>query len=347
MIPSPAGAACGTIAGMSLPASLHVLEFNRSDDGVWNLPGEFVDRLRTAFPSVRFSAPATQAEADALLPEADIVFGWAVRSSNFEHASKLGWIQVSAAGIGGLLFPAMVESDIVITNGRGLHAASMAEHTLGVMLMFVRNLHLARDAQLRSQWAQDELFAGGPEFRELPGTTMGLVGLGQVGSAIARGARVLGVRVIAVRKHPQADAAADEQWGPERLDELFGRADWLVLVPALTPETRGLADARRIALMKPGAVLINLGRGALVDEVALIAALEGRRIAGASLDVTGEEPLPPDSPRWKMPNVILTPHISGLGPRYWQRSIELFQRNLAAWIERRPLENVVDKRAGY
>ena len=142
-------------------------------------------------------------------------------------------------------------------------------------------------------------------------------------------------------------ASADEQWGPERLDELFGRADWLVLVPPLTPETRGLADARRIALMKPGAVLINLGRGALVDEPALISALEGRRIAGASLDVTGEEPLPADSPLWKMPNVILTPHISGLGPRYWQRSIELFQRNLAAWIERRPLENVVDKRAGY
>lgn len=333
---------------MSSFPSLHVLEFNRSDDGVWNLPGEFVDRLRAAFPSVRFTAPATQAEADALLPDADIVFGWAVRAANFERASKLKWIQVSAAGIGGLLFPAMVESDIVITNGRGLHSASMAEHTLGVMLMFVRNLHLARDAQQRSEWAQDELFAGGPEFRELPGTTMGLVGLGRVGTAIARSARALGVRVIAVRRHPQAEASpADEQWGPERLDELFGHADWLVLVPPLTPETRGLADARRIALMKPGAVLINLGRGALVDEPALIAALSDRRIAGASLDVTEHEPLPSDSPLWKMPNVILTPHISGLGPRYWERSVELFERNLRAWIAGRPLENLVDKRAGY
>ncbi len=333
---------------MSTSPALHVLEYNRSDDGVWNLPERHVDQLRAAFPAVRFSAPATQAEADALLPDADIVFGWAVRAENFERAAKLKWIQVSAAGIGGLLFKAMVDSDIVITNGRGLHASSMAEHTLGVMLMFVRNLHLARDAQLRSEWAQDELFSGAPLFRELPGTTMGLVGLGKVGSAIATAARALGVNVIAVRKHPQHEAApADQQWGPERLDELFAVADWLVLVPALTPETLGLVDARRLSLMKPEAVLINLGRGALVDEAALIEALAAGRIAGAALDVTQQEPLPSDSPLWKMPNVILTPHISGLGPRYWERSIELFERNLHAWMEGRPLENLIDKRAGY
>jgi len=331
----------------SLP-TLHVLEFNRSDDGVWNLPPVYVDQLRAAFPNVRFSAPQTQVEADELLSETDIVFGWAVRSTNFERAARLRWIHVSAAGVGALLFPALVKGDVVITNGRGLHAASMAEHTLGVMLMFVRNLHLARDAQLRSEWAQDGLFSGGPPFGELPGTTMGLVGFGNVGSAIARRARALGVRVIAVRKHPHLEAApADEQWSQERLDELFGVADWLVLVPPLTPETRGLVDARRLALMKPGAILINLGRGPLVDEPALIAALTGGRIAGAALDVTQHEPLAPDSPLWKMPNVILTPHISGLGPRYWERSIALFQRNLGAWLDGRPLENLVDKQAGY
>jgi len=327
---------------------LQVLEFNRSEDGVWNLPPVYVDQLRAAFPDVRFSAPRTQAEADTLLPETDIVFGWAVNARNFERAAKLRWIQISAAGVGALLFPALVESDVVITNGRGLHAGSMAEHTLGVMLMFVRNLHLARDAQLRSEWAQDGLFSGGPSFRELPGTTMGIVGLGQVGSAIARRARALGVRVVAVRKHPQPEAApADEQWGLDRLDELFGIADWLVLVPALTPETRGLADARRLSLMKPEAILINLGRGKLIDESALVAALRDGRIAGAALDVTEHEPLAPESPLWKMPNVILTPHISGLGPRYWERSVELFQRNLGAWLGGRPLENLVDKRAGY
>jgi len=128
---------------------------------------------------------------------------------------------------------------------------------------------------------------------------------------------------------------------------LIATADALVLSPPLTAQTRGMIDARRLSLMKPSAVLINIGRGALVDEPALIAALESGRIAGAALDVFDHEPLPPESPLWGMPQVILTPHVSGLGPRYWERAMALFERNLVAYLAGRPLENVVDKRAGY
>jgi phosphoglycerate dehydrogenase-like enzyme len=161
-------------------------------------------------------------------------------------------------------------------------------------------------------------------------------------------ARALGQTVIVVRRHPAQDPApAHEQWGIDRLPELLARADWVVLAAPLTAETRGLVGRAELARMKPGAVLINLGRGALVDEAALTDALEHGRLAGAGLDVFEHEPLDPSSRLWGLPQVIATPHISGLGPRYWERSVELFARNLRAFLAGGPLVNVVDKRAGY
>jgi phosphoglycerate dehydrogenase-like enzyme len=328
--------------------ALTVLEFIRDPEAVWNLPAGRLDGLARAFPTVRFLAPSDRAEVDRLLPEAEVVLGWAVRPENFERARRLRWIQVPAAGVAPLLFPALVESEVVLTNGRGVHAVSMAEHTMGVVLAFARKLHLARDAQHQHRWAQREMWTGAPAFREVGGGTLGVVGLGAVGSAIASRARAFGLTVIAVRRHPADDPApAHEQWGVDRLPELLGRADWLVLAAPSTAATRGLIGRDQLARMKPGAVLINLGRGALVDEAALIDALQGGRIAGAALDVTEREPLDPKSPLWDMPQVIVTPHVSGLGPRYWDRSMELFSGNLRAFIDGRPLINVVDKRAGY
>jgi phosphoglycerate dehydrogenase-like enzyme len=332
-------------AGMS---ALRVLEFVRGRDGVWSLPRRFVDDLRREFPSVRFDSPADEAEVARALPEADVVVGWAVTPENFASARRLRWIQVTAAGVGSLLFPALIESPVVVTNGRGLHAVAMAEHTLGVMLAFVRRLHLARDAQAARRWAQEELYADGTGFSELGGTTMGLVGFGAVGRAIAERASLLGVEVLVVRRHPvSAPGPAREQWGPERLPELLGRSDWIVLAAPLTGETRGLIDREALTRVRPGAVLINLGRGKLVEETAVIEALVAGRLAGVALDVFAEEPLPSASPLWSMPQAIVTPHVSGFGPRYWERSVELVRRNLRAYLSGAPLENVVDKRAGY
>jgi phosphoglycerate dehydrogenase-like enzyme len=156
------------------------------------------------------------------------------------------------------------------------------------------------------------------------------------------------MRVLAVRKHPARDPApADEQWETARLHELIGRSDWLVLTAPLTPETRGMIGRAELARMPRHAVLVNLGRGALVDEPALIEALGEGRVAGAALDVFEEEPLPAMSPLWAMPQVVVTPHVSGLGPRFWERTCDLFARNLRHWLAGEPLENVVDKRAGY
>lgn len=328
--------------------SLRVLEFMRSRDGIWNVPRRLIDDLAREFPGVRFDSPADEVEVARVLPDADVVVGWAVTKDNFASARRLRWIQITAAGVGSLLFPELVESDVVLTNGRGLHAVSMAEHTLGILFAFARKLHLARDAQRDRRWAQHDLYVGSPPFTEVGGTTLGLVGYGAIGRAIAERARAVGIDVLVVRKHPADEPGpARVQWPPERLYDLLERSDWVVLATPLTDETRGWIDRGALARMRPHAVLVNLGRGRLVDEAALIEALEHGRIGGAALDVFDEEPLPESSPLWSMPQVILTPHVSGFGPRYWERSIDLVRRNLRAFVSGAPLENVVDKRAGY
>ena len=327
---------------------LTLLEFVRHENHVWNLPTRYAEALARDFPEVRIASPASRAEADAALPESDIVFGWAVQKKNFGTARRLRWIHVAAASVAPLMFPELIESPVVVTNGRGTHSEAMAEHTIGVMLMFVRKLHLARDAQNRREWTAESMWHDPPIFGQLAGTTLGLVGFGSIGQAIAGKARGMGMRVIAVRRRPATDPApADEQWGTERLPELLEQADWIVLAPPLTAETRGMIGRPQIARMKKTATLVNLGRGSLVDEAALIEALIEARVAGAALDVFQEEPLPAASPLWTMPNVIVTPHVSGFGPDYWDRVIALFRRNLRAFLDERPMENVVDKQAGY
>lgn len=327
---------------------LRVLEWVRDPSGVWNMPAEAVAALAREFPGVRFDRPETREAAEALLPEADVVLGYLVRPHNFARATRLRWIHSTAAGVGSLLFPELVASEVVLTNARGVHARSMAEHVLGVMLAFTRRLHVSRDHQREGRWTQAELWRGEPGFDQLAGATLGLVGFGAIGSAVAAAARAFDMHVIAVRRHPAADPApAHEQWGPERLDELCERADWLVLAAPHTPATDRLLDAARLARLRPGARLVNIARGALVDEPALVAALRAGRLAGAALDVTAEEPLPADSPLWTLPEVILTPHTSGAGPRFWERVTAQFADHLRAFLAGAPLPNVVDKRSGY
>ncbi len=327
---------------------VRVLEWVRYPNGVWNLPREHVHVLAARVPGIEVLTPATRAEADALLPGADVVLGFAVRPENFAAAGRLRWIHSTAASVNGVLFPQLVESPVMVTNARGLHAGAMAEHTLGVMLAFTRKLHHARDAQLAHEWAQVAQWSERPLIGSLAGATLGLVGFGRIASAIAERARALGMHVIALRKHPATPAApAHEQWPSARLHELLGRADWLVLAVPHTRETENLIGAAELALMKPGARLVNLGRGALVDEPALVDALLRLQIAGAALDVFVEEPLSVDSPLWGMREVILTPHTSGLGPLYWERAMQQFEDNLRHYMAGEPLDNVVDKRAGY
>jgi phosphoglycerate dehydrogenase-like enzyme len=329
-------------------ARLRVLEFVRHDDGVWNLPPGQVEELAREFPDVEFVSPRTRAEADAAVSDADVILGAALTRANFAAARRLRWIHLTAAGVGHALFPELVASDIVVTNARGLHAVSMAEHTLAVLLAFARKLHLARDAQRDVHWAHRDMWADRPPFGDLGGASLGLLGLGAVGSAIAVRARALEMKVRAVCRRARTDPApAHEVWTADRLGDLAAASDALVLAAPHTPATSGQVDAAVLARMPSHAVLVNLGRGALVDEPALIAALEGGRIAGAALDVFAEEPLPATSPLWRMPQVIATPHISGLGPRYWERTVAMFADHLRDFLAGRPLRNLVDKREGY
>ena len=329
-------------------ARVRVLEWVRYPNGIWNLPRPIARAIPEAVPGAELWSPETPAEAEALLPEADVVLGFAVRPENFARAGRLRWIHCTAASVTGVLFPQLVDSNVLVTNARGLHGDAMAEHALGVMLAFTRKLHLARDAQLRHQWSQAAQWQEPPMIGSLAGTTLGLVGMGAVGSALASRARALGMRVIAIRRHPaHPPEPAHEQWPDSRLDDLLPIADWLVLAAPHTPATDRLIGRGQLARMRRGARLINLGRGALVDEGALVDALRTGQIAGAGLDVFTDEPLPASSPLWELPEVILTPHTSGLAPLYWERAMEQFTGNLRRYIAGEPLQNVVDKRAGY
>ena len=327
---------------------LRVLEWVRHSEGIWNMPRSEVDRLRRDFPQVVFESPASREEADALLPAVEVVLGFAARPEVFPTAKHLRWIHSTAAGVEGILSPELVALDVTLTCSRGLHAQSMAEHALGVMLAFARQLHSSRDAQRERRWSQHEQWGASPGFADLAGATVGIVGFGHIGSAIGEKARALGMHVLAVRRTPAASPEpAHEQWGLDRLTELLERSDWVVLAAPHTRESARLIGAAELGRMKPGARLVNVGRGALVDQDALIAALRAGRIAGAGLDVVASEPVPADSPLWDMPQVILTPHVSGLGPRYWERASHVFAANLRRWLAGEPLHGVVNKHAGY
>lgn len=328
--------------------SLRILEWVRSPDQIWNLPGRHVESLRARLPGVELDSPRDREEAERLLPAAEVVLGWLVTPQNFARATALRWIHSTAAGVRPLLFPELVASDVMVSNSRGLHAVPMAEHALGLMLAFARKLHRSRDAQRERRWVQREQWEEAAPFRTLAGSTMVLVGLGAVGTAIAERARALGVKVVAVRRRPEAGAgAADEVVGAERLREALARGDWVVIAAPETPATERLIGAAELLRMKRSAVLINLGRGALVDEAALVAALERGALAGAALDVMEVEPLPATSPLWTLDNVIVTPHISGVSADLWERAMDLFVAHVAAYRAGRPLPNLVDKRAGY
>jgi D-2-hydroxyacid dehydrogenase (NADP+) len=318
---------------------------------LWNFPPELGERLRERFGprGVRFRVAPQEVVFGEAVADADVLLGRGLDAESLARARHLRWVQLPTAGVMGALFPELVASPVVVTNARGVHAVPMAEHLLGLMLALVRKLHLARDHQRAGRWGQSELWAGEPPYDELDGKTLGIVGLGAVGSALAVRAHALGMRVLAVRRRPgQAlpDGVAEAR-GEAELDWLLEASDFVADCLPQTPRTRGLFGDSRFARMRPGAYFLNVGRGQTVDEAALVRALENGRLAGAGLDVTAEEPLPAGSPLYSLPQVLLTPHVSGTSRRFWQRAGDLFVDNIERFLDGRPLLNVVDKREGY
>jgi phosphoglycerate dehydrogenase-like enzyme len=316
-----------------------------SDTAAWTMPAEYVEELRRRFPDVRFLHAGDEAAMVRLVPTAEVAFTSRLTERVFAAAPALRWVHSPAAGVGSMLFPAMKSSRVVLSNSRGMNAAAVAEHALMLMLAAVRRLPDAVRAQAERRWVAGEL-SGLPSLR---GRTLLIAGLGAIGRELARIASGVGMRVIGTRREtgdPRPEGVADA-FGPADLPGLLPGADIVVLAAPLTPETRGMIGAAELARMKPSAWLVNVARGKLVDEPALVRALESGAIAGAALDVFEHEPLPAASPLWSMPNVIITPHVAGFRDDYWQAAADLFAANLRRYLSGEALANIVDKEAGY
>jgi D-2-hydroxyacid dehydrogenase (NADP+) len=302
----------------------------------------FGDRIALAF--------AAGPELAGALPDAEVVVAQGLSDDELARAQRLRWLSSWAAGVEHAARPSLLSRGIVLTNASGVHGPNIAEHLLAMILMFTRAMPRLHRAQLARRW--ERRFASGAEGPgELTGKTLLIVGLGRIGEALAVRARPFGVRIVAVKHDPStrhdAGIAIDELVGMDALDEVLGRADHVCLTVPLTRETHHLIDARRLALMRAGAYLYNISRGAVIDQAALVDALRAGRLAGAGLDVFEEEPLPEHSPLWELDNAIVTPHVAGFTPHYFERTAALFADNLDRFLAGQPLRNVYDPARGY
>lgn len=272
--------------------------------------------------------------------DSEILYGWPEREQ-FNSLKNLEWIQVPSAGVDGLLFPELVESDVVLTNTSGMHRTPMSEMSITMILMLAKKMNKFMQSQHRGEWNR-----GTPE--ELKGKQAGILGLGEVGMETAWKAYRLGMNVTGLKKSKiKRPSYIDEILEPEDLEHLLGRSDYLVITLPLTDETHHMIGERELKLLGPDSYLINVGRGAVVDNEALLEGLKKDWIAGAGLDVLEKEPLPEDSKFWDLDNVIITPHISGGIQNYQEKATEIFCDNLKSYLKGEKLKNKVNKKAGY
>jgi phosphoglycerate dehydrogenase-like enzyme len=267
--------------------------------------------------------------------------GWNVPREAVQRAGRLRWIHSTAAGVDQLLYPEVMERDIVITTSSGIHQP-LVEHVFAMLLALTRRLHVAIRNQMGRKW--DRARAVGGEVR---GMTMGVLGLGSIGAEVAEKAAVFGMRVIGTKRTPAPVPHVERVYPPEALRDVLAASDVVVIALPLTDETRGLLGEAEFRAMKRTAIVINIGRGPIVQEAALVRALQERWIGGAGLDVFEREPLPGDSPLWAMEDVIITPHVSGGWPGYLEAAVPLFCENLARYLRGTALLNLVDKSRGY
>ncbi|MDX2171442.1 MAG: D-2-hydroxyacid dehydrogenase [Deltaproteobacteria bacterium] len=314
----------------------------------WSVPEASVTAWRQRHPQLEVVSLDDPAELAGALAEADIFFGWKLPPADFAVARQLRWFHSALAGIEDCLFPALVASDVLLTNSTGLHSTCIPEHVITQILVLSRNFHQAARLQARHEWNRFGMILAGSGIRDVNGANLAVLGAGPIGENVARLAAGLGMRVRVMRRDastavPHAEAVLP----PSALHELLAWADFVVLAVPLTGETRHLIGAAELRAMKSTAYLINIARGEVVDQEALLACLRAGGLAGAALDVFDPEPLPADSPFWELENVVITPHVSGYMPQYFDRMLALFEDNLERFLAGRPLRNVVDKQLGY
>jgi len=315
---------------------------------LWCAPPWLRDRLARDFPAITFVHLPDDDAMSREIRDSDVLIGWAISPEQFRAATRLKWIHSPAAAVHQLMFPELIESEVIITNSGDVHGPVVAEHAIAVLLALAKRLPQAMHYQQRKEWAQETLWREQPRPREISAATVAVIGMGSIGREFTARAKALGMRVLAVRENPKkGPGGADEVYGPSQLDSVLPQADYVLLCTPLTPATTGLMNAACLGRMKPDSYLINVGRGSLVDEAALLKALHGGQIAGAALDVFTQEPMPPDSPFWALENVLITPHTAAVTDRLWERHYQLIGENLRRFLEGKALLNLIDKRRGY
>ena len=294
--------------------------------------------------------PRPSDEVMTAVRDAEVYFGFGMPKPLFLQAAALRWVHSAAAGVGSALYPEMVASNVLFTNSAGIHAIPIAEYVIGGVLYFLRGFDFAVDQQRRREWNKTPFVRVDSVLREMDTVRALIIGVGGLGGATAQRLAALGARCTGVRRRVGLGAPAGfERVVPlDQLDAELPRHDVIVMAAPLTTETSGLLTAARLDLLPESAIVVNVARGAMVDEIALIERLQAGRLRGVVLDVFRQEPLPSTHPLWRLRNVLLTPHVSPVSPgRFWPRQLDLFLGNWSRYLRGDSLLNVVDKQAGY
>jgi phosphoglycerate dehydrogenase-like enzyme len=294
-------------------------------------------------PHIVGSDPAAFTDA---AKDAPAILNWTgsrdLLSQVFAITPHLRWIHSRWAGVDGLLFPELVESSVILTNSRGVYSPPLGEFALAAMLYFAKDLPRMLRNKAAGLWAPFEV-------EEIARKTVAIAGYGDIGRAVATRARAMGMHILALKRHPpqSPDPLIDRFYKPDALHDMLALTDYLVVAAPLTPETHHMISDAAFAAMKPSAVVINVGRGPVIDNAALIRALTEKRIRGAGLDVVEDEPLPTGHPLYSFENVLLSPHCADNTPGWTDNAMRFFLEQYARFIKDEPLENIVNKRLGY
>jgi phosphoglycerate dehydrogenase-like enzyme len=300
---------------------------------------EFRDHVELHFPEAD--------EIDGAIVDADVLVCGYVHDEELRRAVNLKWIAFWSAGLDGKLKPEMLQRGLTLTSASGVHGPNIADHVLMLMLMFTRRMEYFFRAQQQVSWARTPK---NPEPGELAGKTLGIVGYGRIGEPLCQRAQACGMRVIATKRNPQqtyGTVKPDQLLASDELYSLLAESDHLCIAVPYTPATHHLIDESALNVMKPGSYLYNVARGKVLDEAAMVRALQNGHLAGAGLDVFETEPLSPDSALWHLENVLITPHVSGMTPQYFARFAPILAENIGRWLRNEKLVNQFDPARGY
>jgi len=314
----------------------------------WRPKPAMAEAIRKRWPEMRVLHLPNYDRLAEELPDTDIFVGYSLRPEQLKDAKELKWIHSTAAGVAQLMYPELRDSRIMVTNPSGIFSVPMAEHTMGLLLALARNFPDSVRQQDRARWSQQEIWDKPQHLTELNGKVLLIVGYGSIGREVAKRAKAFEMRVWGVTRSGGGDLTNAEKIFPTtKLLDVLPDADYLLITAPETAETGHLIGAAQIARMKRGARLINVSRGSLLDEAALLRALESGALGGAALDVAQTEPLPEQSPLWKAPNLMITPHTSAVSDKLWERETALLVDLLERWFDGRELFNLVDFARGY